>query len=77
MWPVCVGLSVGETVWLVCVAALWGATNPLIKEGGRGIETIKKDGAVWQFLAEIKFLFLNWKVSRYTIMYSPVSVRNI
>lgn len=47
--------------WLVLVAFLWGSTNPLIKKGSAGIENIKRSNAVWQFLAELKFLVLNWK----------------
>lgn len=47
---------------LTLVAFLWGATNPLIKQGSHGIEKIKEDHAIKQFLCEFKFLVLNWKV---------------
>ncbi|XP_072045226.1 transmembrane protein 234-like [Amphiura filiformis] len=47
--------------WLVIVAILWGATNPLMKKGGAGIENIHKDSTVKQFLAELQFLICNWK----------------
>ncbi|XP_064607194.1 transmembrane protein 234 homolog [Liolophura sinensis] len=46
---------------LTVVAFLWGATNPLIKLGSQGIEKIKENNAVKQFLCEFKFLLLNWK----------------
>ena len=49
--------------WLIVVAILWGATNPLMKKGGAGIENIHEDGAIKQYLAEIRFLVCNWKVS--------------
>lgn len=52
-----------DAFWLVMVAILWGATNPFLKRGGEGIEKIKKDGVIQQFLAEIFFLIFNWKVS--------------
>ncbi|XP_071964364.1 transmembrane protein 234-like isoform X4 [Antedon mediterranea] len=50
-----------EIIWLTFVAVLWGGTNPFIKKGGAGIEKISERTAVRQFLAELKFLFLNWK----------------
>ncbi|XP_041096639.1 transmembrane protein 234 [Polyodon spathula] len=46
---------------LVIVAVLWGGTNPFLKKGTEGIEDVKKGNAVLQFLAEIRFLFLNYK----------------
>ncbi|XP_070556005.1 transmembrane protein 234 homolog isoform X2 [Ptychodera flava] len=50
-----------NAVWLTVVAFLWGATNPLIKQGSAGIDKIQKSNAVWQFVAEITFLATNWK----------------
>ncbi|XP_071487875.1 transmembrane protein 234-like [Diadema antillarum] len=50
-----------EAMSLVMVAILWGATNPLLKREGAGIERIKRRNALLQFLDEIKHLFLNWK----------------
>ncbi|XP_070556003.1 transmembrane protein 234 homolog [Ptychodera flava] len=50
-----------NAVWLTVVAFLWGATNPLIKQGSAGIDKIQKSNAVWQFVAEIIFLATNWK----------------
>ena len=52
----------GSSVWLVVVAGLWGATNPFIKRGSRGIEKLKSPTALGQFLAELWFLATNWKV---------------
>lgn len=49
--------------WFIVVAAMWGATNPFIKKGSSGIENVKEDGKVWQFLMELKFLITNWKVN--------------
>ncbi|XP_059169915.1 transmembrane protein 234 homolog [Physella acuta] len=51
----------GDAFWLLIVATLWGATNPLIKRHSKGVEDIKRTGRVSQFVAEIAFLFLNWK----------------
>lgn len=53
----------GDAAWLVAVAMLWGGTNPLLKHFSQGVENIKCDGRIRQFLAESSFLFLNWKVS--------------
>ena len=52
-----------DSLWLCIVAILWGVTNPFIKKGGKGIEEIKRDGAVMQFFAELRFLVSNWKVT--------------
>ena len=51
-----------NAAWLCLVAFLWGFTNPFIKQAGSGIEAIKKGNHVSQFLAELGFLFTNWKV---------------
>lgn len=59
--------------WFIVVAAMWGATNPFIKKGSSGIENVREDGKVWQFLMELKFLITNWKVNVkafYSFVYS-------
>ena len=38
---------------LVIVGFLWGATNPLIKIGSKGIESIKCDGQIKQIFMMI------------------------
>jgi len=48
--------------WLTSVAFLWGFTNPFIKRGSKGIESIRQPSALKQFLAELWFLVTNWKV---------------
>ncbi|XP_041359136.1 transmembrane protein 234 homolog [Gigantopelta aegis] len=53
--------NLGNAFWLTTVAAFWGLTNPFIKRGSRGVENIKRDNSVRQFLAELRFLFFNWK----------------
>ncbi|XP_046567888.1 transmembrane protein 234 homolog isoform X2 [Haliotis rubra] len=53
--------NVENAFWLIAVAALWGSTNPFIKKGSQGIENIKHDSRIRQFLAELGFLFFNWK----------------
>lgn len=52
-------VSVVELLSLLLVSALWGCTNPLLKRGTRGIETVTQPGRVAQLLAEFKFLLLN------------------
>ncbi len=54
--------SVGEVFCLFLVAILWGGTNPFLKKGTEGIEGVQKNNKLLQFLAEVKFLFLNIKV---------------
>ncbi|XP_076841821.1 transmembrane protein 234 [Brachyhypopomus gauderio] len=54
-------VTVVETLTLIVVAALWGATNPLLKKGSEGLEQVRKGNKVSQFLAEVKFLILNIK----------------
>uniref|UniRef100_A0A8C6T8G7 Transmembrane protein 234 n=1 Tax=Neogobius melanostomus TaxID=47308 RepID=A0A8C6T8G7_9GOBI len=52
-------VSLVELLSLVLVSALWGCTNPLLKRGTRGIETVSQGSRVVQLLAELKFLLLN------------------
>lgn len=51
----------GEVFCLLLVAILWGGTNPFLKKGTEGIEEVQKKNKLLQFLAELKFLFLNFK----------------
>lgn len=46
---------------LLLVSVLWGCTNPFLKRGSRGIETVTGANRASQLLAEVKFLFLNTK----------------
>ena len=50
---------------LFAVALIWGLTNPLMKKGSVGIEKCASSESSWvqNFLLEIKFLLMNWKVS--------------
>ncbi|KAJ8919826.1 hypothetical protein NQ315_006355 [Exocentrus adspersus] len=48
-----------ETVSLVLVALLWGATNPFIKRNSKEIVKIKAESKVCQFLLELKYLATN------------------
>lgn len=50
-----------EACWFILVGLLWGATNPLLKKGSKGIESIKHESRVLQFVMEMKFLVSNWK----------------
>ncbi|XP_044253895.1 transmembrane protein 234 homolog [Tribolium madens] len=53
-----------EAVCLICVAILWGGTNPFLKKNSKDITTIKADSAIKQFLLELKYLLTN---TRYLI----------
>uniref|UniRef100_A0A8C7ZMN7 Transmembrane protein 234 n=1 Tax=Oryzias sinensis TaxID=183150 RepID=A0A8C7ZMN7_9TELE len=53
---------IGELLSLVLVSILWGCTNPFLKRGTEGLEKVTQPNRVSQILAEIKFLFLNFKV---------------
>ncbi|RZF47640.1 hypothetical protein LSTR_LSTR009524 [Laodelphax striatellus] len=46
---------------MITVALLWGATNPFIKSGSRGIENVAADNVLKKFFNEIIFLVLNYK----------------
>ncbi|GAB6026132.1 hypothetical protein CHUAL_012330 [Chamberlinius hualienensis] len=51
-------VSIGS---LVVVSILWGFTNPLMKKASVGIEDVKRNNRIAQFLAEVKFLLFNWR----------------
>ncbi|KAK7905067.1 hypothetical protein WMY93_017674 [Mugilogobius chulae] len=53
-------VSVVELLSLVLVSILWGCTNPLLKRGTQGIETVTRPSKLTQLLAEFKFLLLNF-----------------
>ncbi|XP_056616608.1 transmembrane protein 234 [Triplophysa dalaica] len=54
-------VSIGEVLCLLLVAILWGGTNPFLKKGTEGIEQVQRGNKLLQFLAEVKFLCLNFK----------------
>ncbi|KAL4235975.1 hypothetical protein ACF0H5_004363 [Mactra antiquata] len=54
-------MLLGSAVWLVTVAFFWGATNPFIKRGSKGIETIQSSSPLKQFFAELWFLITTWQ----------------
>ncbi|KAI8333394.1 hypothetical protein BC941DRAFT_357900, partial [Chlamydoabsidia padenii] len=46
------------------VAICWGSTNPLIKAGSAGLETVSRqypDGGFKKWLAELKYLLTRWQ----------------
>lgn len=50
-----------HSLWLIAVAVLWGATNPLMKKGSAGIENISCSSRIVQLLMEVQFLVLRWQ----------------
>lgn len=50
-----------HSFWLVAVALLWGATNPLMKKGSVGIENLNYKNRLVQLVMEVKFLALRWQ----------------
>ena len=54
---------------LICVALLWGVTNPLMGKGSSGIQKVKHQNFLVQFGSELKFLLLNWKVSLLNVLF--------
>ncbi|XP_029349523.1 transmembrane protein 234 [Echeneis naucrates] len=53
--------TVVEMLSLLLVSVLWGCTNPFLKRGSDGLDKVRGANRVTQILAEIKFLFLNFK----------------
>ena len=49
-------------VLLVMVAILWGATNPFLKKGSRGVESVQHNSRIKQTFYEVLYLVKNWKV---------------
>uniref|UniRef100_H3DIR9 Transmembrane protein 234 n=1 Tax=Tetraodon nigroviridis TaxID=99883 RepID=H3DIR9_TETNG len=56
-WP----CFAAELLSLLLVSVLWGCSNPLLKRGTQGLETVAETSRVSQLFAEIKFLFLNFR----------------
>lgn len=47
------------------VAICWGSTNPLIKAGSAGLETVSRqypEGGMKKWFAELKYLLTRWQV---------------
>ena len=53
----------GQFGSLLAVSLLWGLTNPLMARGSSGIGRVKHANAIRQFVAELKYLLVNWRVS--------------
>ncbi|KFM66541.1 Transmembrane protein 234-like protein, partial [Stegodyphus mimosarum] len=54
-------VNIASILWLIIVAAIWGLSTPLLRHGSAGIENVSADNLLSQWLAELKFLILNWK----------------
>ncbi|XP_068624891.1 transmembrane protein 234 homolog [Battus philenor] len=46
---------------LVMTGVLWGCTNPFIKQGTKGLRSVKSETYLGQAYAEIVFLLTNWR----------------
>ncbi|KAM3958182.1 transmembrane protein 234 homolog [Aphomia sociella] len=46
---------------LVLTGALWGCTNPFIRQGTKGLRDVKAKSKLGQAYAEITFLLRNWQ----------------
>ncbi|KAH8280529.1 hypothetical protein KR018_009340, partial [Drosophila ironensis] len=50
------------TAQLLAVGFLWGATNPFIRLGSKGIEAVKDTGSKWRnFLQEARTIGSRWR----------------
>uniref|UniRef100_A0A8C5LUK9 Transmembrane protein 234 n=1 Tax=Leptobrachium leishanense TaxID=445787 RepID=A0A8C5LUK9_9ANUR len=54
-------LSATDLLSLILVSILWGATNPFLRKGAEGLERVKEQRSVRQFLSEARFLVSNWR----------------
>ena len=55
----------------VLVGAIWGCTNPFLKEGTSDIQAApKKDSRIAQIVSEIYMTLTNWKVSLFFTLIS-------
>lgn len=54
-------MSFHQNCIFILVGFLWGATNPLIKRGSVGINTVTSNNKYTKFLLEIKFLVTRWQ----------------
>ena len=51
-----------NALFMVLAAAFWGCTNPLLKQGGSGVERVTASSLLGQIAAELRYTLLNWKV---------------
>lgn len=58
----CIRLYSGQVLTLVLVAALWGGTQPLLKQASVGLQQVHERTWARQLLQEMKSLFLNTEV---------------
>ncbi|XP_014235390.1 transmembrane protein 234 homolog [Trichogramma pretiosum] len=49
-------LTIESIIGLVTVALFWGVTNPFMKKGAKGIDSIKSSSPVDQFFKDVYFL---------------------
>lgn len=54
-------VTVDSILYLFVVAILWGITNPFMRKGAQGLETVKATSVYKQFIKEIAFLVTNLK----------------
>ncbi|XP_058809978.1 transmembrane protein 234 homolog isoform X2 [Phymastichus coffea] len=52
-------ITLGTVFGYLIVALFWGITNPFMKKGTQGIETVKSTSVIDQFLKDVYFLVTN------------------
>lgn len=54
-------MSIAQNIAFVLVGFLWGATNPLIKRGSVGIDSIEANNKITKIFLELKFMVTRWQ----------------
>lgn len=73
-------LCMNHLISACLVAICWGSTNPLIKAGSAGLETVSRkypDGGLKKWLAELKYLLTRWQVKQKKHQGHAVSTNDI
>ncbi|XP_075051313.1 transmembrane protein 234 isoform X2 [Mixophyes fleayi] len=54
-------LAAGELLSLLLVSLLWGVTNPFLRRGAEGVESVREERKVRRLLCEARFLISNYR----------------
>lgn len=70
VWPTVLFIFFIETsFWFVVVAMLWGATNPFIKRGSAGVESITGSNRFTVAIKSALYLLTRWQVRGLCALY--------
>ncbi|XP_068124978.1 transmembrane protein 234 [Hyperolius riggenbachi] len=54
-------VAAGDLCSLLLVSLMWGVTNPFLRSGAAGVESVREERKVWRLFSQARFLISNYR----------------